>query len=134
MNRTAKPEPITKLTGMSAGQIFGTVNGMSVVGLDIAKAVFQMHTVDMGTGEVINIQIHRAKLMEYFANKAPCLIGIEACGSAHHWARELGALGHTVRLIHAKLVRPFVSGNKSDLTDARGIWLAIQQPASNLLA
>lgn len=114
---------------MTAGQIIGTMNGMNVVGLDIAKAVFQMHTLDMRTGEVINIQIKRAKLIEHFVNKPPCVIGIEACGSAHYWARELTTLGHTVRLIHAKLVRPFVCGNKSDLSDARGIWLAIQQPS-----
>lgn len=58
----------------------------------------------------------------------PCLIGIEACGGAHHWAREFIALGHTVRLIHAKVVRPFVAGNNTNTTDARAIWLAIQQP------
>ena len=115
-------------TGMNAGQIIGTMNGLQVVGLDIAKQVFQMHTVDMGTGEVINVQIKRAKLMEHFANRKACLIAIEACGSAHHWARELQALGHIVRLLHAKIVRPFVSGNKTDATDARAIWLAVQQP------
>lgn len=115
-------------TGMNAGQIIGTMNGLQVVGLDIAKQVFQMHTVDMGTGEVINVQIKRAKLMEHFANRKACLIAIEACGSGHHWARELQALGHIVRLLHAKIVRPFVSGNKTDATDARAIWLAVQQP------
>ena len=112
-------------TGMNAGQIIGTMNALQVVGLDIAKLVFQLHTVDMGTGEIVNVQIKRAKVLEHFANKAPCLIAIEACGGAHHWARELTALGHTVRLLHAKVVRPFVSGNK---TDARAIWLAVQQP------
>lgn len=115
-------------TGMSAGQIIGTMHGLQVVGLDIAKHVFQLHTVDMGTGEVINVQIRRAALTEHFANKLPCLIAIEACGGAHHWARELKGLGHTVRLLHAKAVRPFVAGNKTDATDARAIWLAVQQP------
>jgi len=115
-------------TGMSAGQIIGTMNGQQVVGLDIAKNVFQMHTVDMGTGEIINVQIKRAKVLEHFVNKPPCLIAIEACGGAHHWARELTALGHSVRLLHAKAVRPFVTGNKTDATDARAIWLAVQQP------
>jgi transposase len=114
--------------GMNAGQIIGTMNALQVVGLDIAKLVFQLHTVDMGTGEIVNVQIKRAKVLEHFANKAPCLIAIEACGGAHHWARELTALGHTVRLLHAKVVRPFVSGNKTDATDARAIWLAVQQP------
>lgn len=114
--------------GMSAGQIIGTMNGQQVVGLDIAKNVFQMHTVDMGTGEIINVQIKRGKVLDHFANKLPSLIAMEACGSAHHWARELAALGHSVRLLHAKAVRPFVAGNKTDATDARAIWLAVQQP------
>ena len=74
------------------------------------------------------MQIKRAKVAEHFANLTPCLVAIEACGGAHHWARELSTLGHTVRLLHAKIVRPFVSGNKTDATDARGIWLAVQQP------
>ena len=115
-------------TGMNAGQIIGTMNGLQVFGLDIAKHVFQEHTVDMGTGEISNIQLRRAAVVEHFANKPPCLIAIEACGGAHHWARALKKLGHTVRLIHAKAVRPFVAGNKTDATDARAIWLAVQQP------
>ena len=115
-------------TGMNAGQIIGTMNGLQVFGLDIAKHVFQEHTVDMGTGEISNIQLRRAAVVEHFANKVPCLIAIEACGGAHHWSRELKKLGHTVRLIHAKAVRPFVAGNKTDATDARAIWLAVQQP------
>ena len=115
-------------TGMNAGQIIGTMAGKQVIGLDIAKQVFQLHTVHMGTGEIINVQIKRAKVLEHFANRVACLIAIEACGGAHHWARELKALGHTVHLLHAKIVRPFVSGNKTDATDARAIWLAVQQP------
>jgi transposase len=115
-------------TGMNAGQIIGTMNDLQVVGLDIAKHVFQKHTVDMGTGEISNVQLRRGAVVEHFANKVPCLIAIEACGGAHHWARELKKLGHTVRLIHAKAVRPFVAGNKTDATDARAIWLAVQQP------
>jgi len=119
--------------GMSAGQVIGTVNGQQVVGLDIAKSVFQLHTVDMNSGEIINIQLKRARVLEYFANKAACLIGIEACGGAHHWARKLTAQGHSVRLIHAKAVRPFVGGNKTDAADARAIWLAIQQPGTKFV-
>lgn len=115
-------------TGMNVGQIIGTMNGLQVMGLDIAKHVFQLHTVDMGTGEIINMQLRRARVLPHFVNKPACLIAIEACGGAHHWARELQALGHAVRLLHAKAVRPFVSGNKTDATDARAIWLAVQQP------
>jgi transposase len=119
---------MNRKSGMSAGQIIGTVGGQQVVGLDIAKSVFQLHTVDMNSGEIVNQQLKRAKVLTYFANRAPCVIGIEACGGAHHWARQLSALGHSVRLIHAKVVRPFVGGNKTDAADARAIWLAIQQP------
>ena len=115
-------------TATKAGQIIGTMNGLQVIGLDIAKNVFQLHSVDMSTGEIINIQIKRAKVQEYFVNKPPCLIAIEACGGAHHWAREFTAMGHSVRLLHAKIVRPFVAGNKTDATDARAIWLTVQQP------
>ena len=104
------------------------MNGQQVVGLDIAENVFQMHTVNMGTGEIINVQIKRGKVLEHFANKLQSLIAMEAHGSAHHWARELAALGHSVCLLHAKAVRPFVAGNKTDATDARAIWLAVQQP------
>lgn len=116
-----------------AGQIIGLINGHQVVGLDIAKNVFQLHTVDMTTGEIVNIQLKRAKVVEHFANRQPCLIGLEACGGAHHWARELTTQGHRVRLIHAKAVRPFVTGNKTDATDARAIWLAIQQPGTKFV-
>jgi len=114
--------------GMNAGQIIGTMDGQQVIGLDIAKLVFQLHSVDMSTGEIMNVQIKRAKVLDYFVNKPQSLIAMEACGGAHHWARELTALGHTVRLLHAKIVRPFVSGNKTDATDARAIWIAVQQP------
>ena len=115
-------------TGMNAGQIIGTMGGKQVIGLDIAKHVFQLHSVDMSTGEIMNVQIKRAKVLEHFVNKPQSLIAMEACGGAHHWARELTALGHSVRLLHAKIVRPFVSGNKTDATDARAIWIAVQQP------
>jgi transposase len=124
---------MNRKSGMSAGQIIGTVGGQQVVGLDIAKSVFQLHTVDMNSGEIVNQQLKRAKVLTYFANRAPCVIGIEACGGAHHWARQLSAQGHSVRLIHAKAVRPFVGGNKTDAADARAIWLAIQQPGTKFV-
>lgn len=118
---------MNRKSGMQAGQVIGTMAGMQVIGLDIAKHVFQLHSVDMGTGEIINRPIKRAKLLAYFVNHPKCLIAMEACGGAHHWARSLGALGHEVRLLHAKQVRAFVPGNKTDATDARAIWLAAQQ-------
>ena len=124
---------MNRKAGMSAGQVIGTVGGQQVVGLDIAKSVFQLHTVDMNSGEIVNQQLKRAKVLTYFANRAPCVIGIEACGGAHHWARQLSVQGHSVRLIHAKAVRPFVGGNKTDAADARAIWLAIQQPGTKFV-
>ena len=124
---------MNRKAGMSAGQVIGTVGGQQVVGLDIAKSVFQLHTVDMNSGEIVNQQLKRAKVLTYFSNRAPCVIGIEACGGAHHWARQLSAQGHSVRLIHAKVVRPFVGGNKTDAADARAIWLAIQQPGTKFV-
>ena len=80
---------MNRKAGMSAGQVIGTVGGQQVVGLDIAKSVFQLHTVDMNSGEIVNQQLKRAKVLTYFSNRAPCVIGIEACGGAHHWARQL---------------------------------------------
>ena len=79
---------------------------------------FSLHWVDVETGEVVDLRLTRAKFMEHFANRAPCLVGMEACGGAQHWARRLLELGHDVRLLPAKIVRPFVSGNKNDTHDA----------------
>ena len=100
----------------------------TVVGVDIAKRGFQLHGIDMETGEIVSLQLKREKFLEHFANRAPCLIGMEACGGAQHWARQLVAMGHQVKLMAAKAVRPFVGGNKSDAHDARAIWTAVQQP------
>lgn len=96
-------------------------------GLDIAKNVMQMHWVEAETGEIGRKKLARAKLAEYFAQLQPVRIVMEACGSAHHWARVLGALGHEVELLPAVQVRPFVRSNKDDAADARAIWLAAQQ-------
>ena len=100
----------------------------TAVGVDIAKNVFQVHYVDRETGEIVNKPIKRANFLEFFANRLPCLIGMEACGGAHHWARELHKQGHAVRLMPARFVKAFNIGNKSDAADARAIWLAVQQP------
>ncbi|WP_247422296.1 IS110 family transposase [Ralstonia pseudosolanacearum] len=98
------------------------------VGVDIAKQVFQAHYIDQETGEIVNRQLKRAKFLEHFANRARSLIGMEACGGAHHWARELTKLGHEVRLMPAEFVKAFNIRNKNDAADARAIWLAVQQP------
>jgi len=102
---------------------------LTPVGVDIAKAVFQVHYVDEETGEVMNRAIKRTKFLEHFANRAPCLIGMEACGGAHHWARQLGKMGHQVKLMPAEFVKAFNIRNKNDAADARAIWLAVQQPS-----
>ncbi|RQQ42976.1 IS110 family transposase [Burkholderia stagnalis] len=99
------------------------------VGIDIAKSVFQVHYVDQETGEILNRPIKRAKFLEHFANRARCLIGMEACGGAHHWARQLMRLGHEVRLMPAEFVKAFNIRNKNDAADAKAIWLAVQQPS-----
>ncbi len=101
---------------------------LTPVGIDIAKRVFQVHYVDAETGEIVNRQIKRAKFLEHFVNRAPCLIGMEACGGSQHWARQLTKLGHEVKLMPAGFVKAFNIRNKSDAADARAIWLAVQQP------
>ena len=105
-----------------------------VIGVDIAKRVFQLHWIDVETGEIMSVQLKREKLLEHFANRAGCLIGMEACGGAQHWARKLIELGHAVKLLPAKMVKPFVGRNKSDAADARAIWTAVQQPAVKAVA
>jgi transposase len=100
----------------------------SVVGIDIAKRVFQVHNIDRETGEIVILQLKRERFLEHFANRQPCLIGMEVCGGAHPWARKLTALGHQVKLMPAKAVKPFLTGNKNDRHDARAIWTAVQQP------
>jgi transposase len=104
----------------------------TTIGVDIAKSVFQLYWVDAETGEIVSKQVKRAVFLEQFTNRAPCLIGMEACGGAQHWARRLMAMGHQVKLMPGKYVKAFVSGNKNDVADARAIWLAVQQPGKAL--
>lgn len=101
---------------------------LTPVGIDIAKSVFQIHHVDAETGQIVSKAIKRSGFLRYFSNRTPCLIGMEACGGAQHWARELTKLGHQVRLLSSQFVKAFNIGNKNDAADARAIWLAVQQP------
>lgn len=101
---------------------------LPVIGMDIAKNVFQLHIVDVETGEIQRRKLKRAKVAEFFANRQPSLVAIEACGGAHHWARTLQAKGHEVKLLPAKHVRAFVLRDKTDALDAQAIWVAAQQP------
>lgn len=93
-------------------------------GVDTAKNVFQVHGVDASTGEITRKKLPRAKFTAFFAGLQPARVAMEACGGAHHWARSLSALGHQVELLPPKQVRGFISANKDDAADARGVWLA----------
>ncbi len=100
----------------------------TAVGVDIAKNVFQVHYVDQVTGEIVNKPIKRAQFLEHFANRAPCLIGMEACSGAHPWARQLVKMGHEVRLIPAEFAKAFNIRNKTMLRmHGRSGWLCSNQ-------
>jgi transposase len=102
---------------------------VSTIGLDIAKSVFQVHGVDVAGAVVIRKRVSRARVLEYFSDLPPCLIGIEACPSAHHWGRELQALGHTVRLIPPSYVKAYLKRSKNDANDAAAICEAVTRPS-----
>ena len=98
---------------------------ITTVGLDIAKSVFQVHCVDAADQVVIRRQLKRRYVLAFFQKLPPCLIGIEACASSHYWSRELQGLGHTVRLMPAAYVKPYVKRQKNDATDAEAICEAV---------
>ena len=100
----------------------------TVVGIEIAKRMFQLDWVERETGEIKGLKLARAKVLEHVAHRAPCLIAMEACGGAPHWGRPLQALGHPVKWLPAKQVRPFVRGNKNDAQEARAIGTAAHPP------
>ncbi len=106
----------------------------TVIGVDLAKRVFQLHWMETETGEICRLQIKRNQLVEFFANRKPCAIAMEACGSAHYWGRKFKSLGHEVRLIAAQFVRPFVKSNKTDAADAQAIWETAQRPGMKFVA
>ena len=101
---------------------------VTTVGLDLAKHVFQAHGVDVTGAVVIRKRIARAEVLPFFAKLPQCRIGIEACGTAHHWARELAALGHEVKLMPPSYVKPYVKRSKNDAADAEAICEAVQRP------
>ncbi len=107
---------------------------ITTVGLDLAKNVFQIHAVDEHGKKVLNKQFKRDQLAAFFVRLEPCLIGMEACGSAHHWARKLGALGHTVRLMAPQFVKPYVKSNKNDAADAEAICEAVTRTNMRFVA
>jgi transposase len=102
---------------------------VSTIGLDIAKSVFQVHGVDGDGAVVIRKRVSRAKVLEFFADLPRCLIGIEACPSAHHWGRELTGLGHTVKLMPPSYVKAYLKRSKNDANDAAAICEAVTRPS-----
>src|SRR5499426_1866021 len=102
---------------------------VSTIGLDIAKSVFQIHGVDAGGAVVIRKRISRAKLLEFFAALPACLVGIEACPTAHYWSRGLQALGHTVKLMPPSYVKAYLKRGKNDANDAAAICEAVTRPS-----
>src|SRR5215470_15475745 len=98
---------------------------ITTIGLDIAKSVFQVHAVDAAGNVIIRRQLKRRYLLAFFQKLPPCLVGIEACASSHHWSRELQALGHTVRLMPPAYVKPYVKRQKNDMADAEAICEAV---------
>ena len=91
---------------------------IKTIGMDLAKNVFQLHGADSKGSTVLRKPLKRDQVLPFFANLVPCLVGMEACGSAHFWARKLTAMGHTVKLIPPQYVKPFVKRNKNDAADA----------------
>lgn len=101
---------------------------LMTIGIDLAKNVFQVHGVDAHGKVSLKKQLKRGQVAAFFANLPPCLIGMEACGSAHYWARRLQALGHTVKLMAPQFVKPYVKTNKHDAADAEAICEAVLRP------
>lgn len=102
---------------------------ISVIGLDLAKNVFQVHGIGYDGDVVVRKQLTRAQLRRFFAKLAPCLIGLEACGGSHYWSRELTRLGHTVRMMAPVFVKAYLKSNKNDRNDAEAICEAVQRPS-----
>ena len=101
---------------------------VSTIGLDLAKTVFQAHGADVSGVVVFRKKLRRDQLLGFFAGQPRCVVAMEACASAHYWAREIGALGHETRLIPPAYVKPFVKRQKNDMADAEAIWEAAQRP------
>lgn len=107
---------------------------ITTIGLDTAKSVFQVHGVDYDHKPIVRRQLKRRQVLPFFAKLPPCLVGIEACSASHHWSRELTTLGHTVRLIPPRYVKPYVKSQKNDATDAEAICEAVTRPNMRFVA
>ena len=107
---------------------------VSTIGIDLAKSVFQVHGVDAAGKVAMKRQLKRKGVLAFFAQLPACLIGMEACGSAHYWARELARLGHDVKLMPAKYVKAYVKRGKNDAADAEAICEAVSRPSMREVA
>ncbi len=110
------------------------ISEIQVIGFDIAKNVSHVHGVDGAGRPKIRRQLRRAELLRFVANLPPCVIGFEACGAAHHWARELGKLGHSCKRIPARYMKAYLKTNKNDLRDAEAICEAVQRPTMHFVS
>jgi len=110
------------------GKSITDLSSVTTVGLDLAKHVFQVHGVDASGRVVVAKAIRRNKLLEFFASLPPCLVGLEASGSGHHWARELNKLGHEARMMPPAYVKPYIRRQKNDAADAEAICEAVTRP------
>ena len=107
---------------------------IATIGLDVAKHVFQVHGADAEGRPVLRRRLRRTQLLEFFAGLPRCLVALEACSGAHFWAREIGALGHEVRLLPPRYVRPYVKRGKNDAADAEAICEAVARPTMRFVA
>ena len=104
------------------------MNGVITIGVDLAKNVFQVHGVDAEGAVVVRRLLRRGQMLPFFKKQPPCLVGMEACATSHHWAREIEALGHQVRLMPPRYVKPYVKRNKNDMAGAEAICEAVTRP------
>ena len=107
---------------------------VTTIGVDLAKSVFQVHGVDAAGETVVRKQLRRRQVLPFFRKQPACLVGMEACATAHHWAREIAALGHEVRLMPPRYVKPYVKRNKNDAADAAAICEAVSRPTMRFVA
>ena len=110
------------------------MNEVITIGVDLAKNVFQVHGVDAEGGVVVRRQLRRAQMLPFFKKQPPCLVGMEACATAHHWARQLIELGHEVKLMPPHYVKPYVKRNKNDAADAAAICEAVTRPTMRFVS
>ena len=110
------------------------MQSITTIGLDIAKSVFQIHGVDADGNVILRRQLKRRYVLAFFEKMRPCLVGIEACASSHHWSRELKALGHSVRLMPPAYVKPYVKRQKNDATEAEAICEAVTRANMRFVA